>query len=179
MRRLLVGGLWLILVAGLVLPSGTRPQAAQEEKTASELRIIYIAGAKFASDDPTSRQTGILLRNFVKEVSFYQALHIADGAMAFLSTTPDDKIPMDFFLIAGQRDPQIKNITQKDQVLVISLEGFKHLKKNCMISFGFANVGIRDDNHFIIQVNSTDKRLHKLPNFPSVLKICRFHRSKA
>jgi hypothetical protein len=65
---------------------------------------------------------------------------------------------MNYVLIAGQRDPQIKNITQKDQILGISLEGFKHLKKNSMISFGFANVGIRDDNHFIIQVNSTDKR---------------------
>lgn len=27
---------------------------------------------KFASDDPTSRQTGILLRNYIKEVSFYR-----------------------------------------------------------------------------------------------------------
>ena len=78
------------------------------------------------------------------------ALHIADGAITFLSTAPGDKILMDFFLIAGQSDPQIKNITQKDQVLVISLKGFKHLKKNCLISFSFANVGIRDDDHFII-----------------------------
>jgi hypothetical protein len=29
---------------------------------------------KFPSDDPTSRQTGVLLRNFVKEVSFYRDL---------------------------------------------------------------------------------------------------------
>ena len=57
MRRLLVDGLWLILVAGLVLPTGARPQAAQEEQTASELRIIYIAGAKFAADDPLRRDT--------------------------------------------------------------------------------------------------------------------------
>jgi hypothetical protein len=34
---------------------------------------------KFASDDPTSRQTGILLRNFVKEVSFYQELQARLG----------------------------------------------------------------------------------------------------
>ncbi len=78
------------------------------------------------------------------------AFHIADGATAFLFTAPGDKIPMDFLLIAGQCDPQIKNITQKDQILVISLEEFKHFKKNCVISFGFANVGIRDDDHFII-----------------------------
>jgi hypothetical protein len=77
-------------------------------------------------------------------------LHIADDAMAFLSTAPGDKILMDFFLIAGQRNPQIENITQKDKVLVIFFERFKHLKKNCMISFGFANVGIRDDNHLIV-----------------------------
>ncbi|MDG2304265.1 MAG: phosphotransferase [Candidatus Binatia bacterium] len=29
---------------------------------------------KFASDDPTSRQTGILLKNYIKEVSFYREL---------------------------------------------------------------------------------------------------------
>ena len=29
---------------------------------------------KFPSDDPTSRQTGVLLRNFIKEVSFYREL---------------------------------------------------------------------------------------------------------
>ena len=29
---------------------------------------------KFASDDPTSRQTGILLKNYIKEVSFYRDL---------------------------------------------------------------------------------------------------------
>ncbi|MEM7080380.1 MAG: phosphotransferase [Pseudomonadota bacterium] len=30
--------------------------------------------AKFASDDPTSRATGVLLRNYIKEVSFYQQM---------------------------------------------------------------------------------------------------------
>jgi hypothetical protein len=30
--------------------------------------------AKFPSDDPTSRQTGVQLRNFIKEVSFYREL---------------------------------------------------------------------------------------------------------
>ena len=30
--------------------------------------------AKFPSDDPTSRQTGVQLRNYVKEVSFYRKL---------------------------------------------------------------------------------------------------------
>jgi len=78
------------------------------------------------------------------------ALHIADGAMAFLSAAPSDKIPLDFLLIAGQRDPQFKYVTQKNQISVISLKGFKHLKKNCMISIGFADVGIRDDDHFIL-----------------------------
>ena len=29
---------------------------------------------KFPSDDPTSRQTGVALRNFIKEVSFYRTL---------------------------------------------------------------------------------------------------------
>lgn len=29
---------------------------------------------KFASDDPTSRQTGVLLKNYIKEVSFYREL---------------------------------------------------------------------------------------------------------
>lgn len=29
---------------------------------------------KFPSDDPTTRQTGVLLRNFIKEVSFYRTL---------------------------------------------------------------------------------------------------------
>ena len=78
------------------------------------------------------------------------ALHIADGAMVFLSAAPGYKIPMHFFLIAGQCDPQIENVTQKDQILAISLERFKHLEKKRMISCGFANVGIRDDDHFII-----------------------------
>ncbi len=77
-------------------------------------------------------------------------LHIADGAMAFLSATPGYKIPMDFFLIAWQCNPQFENITQKDQILAISLKRFKHLEKNRMISYGFANMGIRDDDHFII-----------------------------
>jgi len=56
MRRLLVGGLWLIAAVGIVLP-GAPPVAAQQTQTASELRIIYIAGAKFAADDPLRRDT--------------------------------------------------------------------------------------------------------------------------
>jgi hypothetical protein len=78
------------------------------------------------------------------------ALQVADSAFAFLSAAPNNKIPMDIFLIAWQGDPKIKNITQKNQILVISLEGFKHLKKICLISIGAADVGIRDDDHFII-----------------------------
>ena len=78
------------------------------------------------------------------------AFQVADGALAFLSAAPKDKIPMDFFLKAGQGDPKIKNITQKNKIPVISLEGFKHLKKKCMISIGFADVGIRDDDHLIM-----------------------------
>jgi len=78
------------------------------------------------------------------------AFQVADGALAFLSAAPYDKIAMDFFLIAGQSDPKIKNITQKNKVPVISLKGFKHLKKKSMIPIGFADVGIRDDDHFIM-----------------------------
>ena len=78
------------------------------------------------------------------------AFQVADGALAFLFATPNDKISMDFFLIAGQRDPKIKNVTQKYNILVISLEGFKHLKKNCMIPLGLADVGVRDDDHLIM-----------------------------
>ena len=79
------------------------------------------------------------------------AFQVADGALAFLSAAPNDKIPMDFILIAGQRDPKIKYITQKNQVPVIALEGLKHLKKNCMISIGLADVSIRDDDHLIMR----------------------------
>jgi hypothetical protein len=82
--------------------------------------------------------------------------HIADTATAFLVAAPGDKVPMDFLLIAGQRNPQIKNITQKNQILIIFLEGFKHLEKNCMIPSGFANVGIRNDDHLIIQIISQE-----------------------
>ena len=78
------------------------------------------------------------------------AFQVADGALAFLSAAPIDKISMDFFLIAGQSDPKIKNITQKNKIPVIALEGFKHLKKKCMISIGFADVGIRDDDHLSV-----------------------------
>ena len=52
MRKLLVGALLLVVGAELTLPTEARAQTAQEPKTAKSLQIIYIAGAKFAADDP-------------------------------------------------------------------------------------------------------------------------------
>jgi hypothetical protein len=78
------------------------------------------------------------------------AFQVADGAMVFLPAAPGDKIPMDFLFVAGHGNPKIKNVTQENQIPVISLEGFKHLKKKCLISIGFADVGIRDDDHLIM-----------------------------
>lgn len=77
------------------------------------------------------------------------AFHITDGAKAFLFPAPRYKISLDVFLITGQCNPEIKNIAQKDQVMVSSCKGREHLEKGCVISLGLANVGIGNDNHDI------------------------------
>ena len=54
---------------------------------------------------------------------------------------------MDILLISWQGDPEVENVPQEDQILTVSLEAFKHLKKDCMIPVGFTYVGIRDEDH--------------------------------
>jgi hypothetical protein len=54
---------------------------------------------------------------------------------------------MGLVLVAGQGDPQIKNITQKYQILMISFQGLQHPEKGCMVSGSFANVGVGNDDH--------------------------------
>jgi hypothetical protein len=56
---------------------------------------------------------------------------------------------MNVALVAGQRHPQIKNITQKNQVLIIFFQGLHHPEKNCMVPGSFAKVGVGDDDHMI------------------------------
>ena len=85
---------------------------------------------------------------FIGQVILMVALHITDCSIFFLVAAPGNKIAVDVFLVAGQRDPKVKNITQKYQFLIIFFQSFKHLKKDCMVSFGSANVGICDDDHY-------------------------------
>jgi len=67
--------------------------------------------------------------------------------MFFLPPAPLAKIMMNVAFVAGQCYPQIKNITQKDQILIVFFQGFQHPEKGCMISVSFANVGVGNDNH--------------------------------
>lgn len=86
MRRLLVGGLWLIALAGLVLPTGARPQAAQEEQTASSLTIIYIAGAKFSANDPLRRETTFSSLYLLGGPGSHSVALAGDDAIALVDT---------------------------------------------------------------------------------------------
>jgi hypothetical protein len=54
---------------------------------------------------------------------------------------------MDILLITRQRNPQIKNVTQKYDILVVSTDCFKPLEKCDMISFCAADVRIGNDDH--------------------------------
>ena len=47
--------------------------SGQDESTPTSLV------GKFPSDDPTSRATGVMLRNYLKEVSFYRRLQVRLG----------------------------------------------------------------------------------------------------
>ena len=86
MRRLLVGRLWLIAVAGLVLPTGARPQAAQEEQTASSLTIIYIAGAKSSPNDPLRRDTTFSSLYLLGGPGSHSVALAGDDAIALVDT---------------------------------------------------------------------------------------------
>jgi hypothetical protein len=81
------------------------------------------------------------------------AFHVTDGAISLLIMAPGNKVVVDILLVSGQCDPKVKNITEKNQVLIILFQCFKHLEKGCMITVGFANVGIGDDDHLSFFLN--------------------------
>ena len=58
------------------------------------------------------------------------ALQISDGSELFLFPAPVNKFCMNLFFIAGQRDPKIKNITQKElaEATTLSLNTIKSLE---------------------------------------------------
>ena len=57
MKRILVAGFATVVLAGAVFPATVRAQATTDEPSDKALNIIYIAGAKFAGDDPLRRST--------------------------------------------------------------------------------------------------------------------------
>lgn len=59
---------------------------------------------------------------------------------------------MDGFLVAGHGNPEVKNITQKDQVVVGFFKGFQHLEKGGVVFSGFADMGIGNNDHRICSV---------------------------
>ena len=50
-------------------------------------------------------------------------------------------------LIAGQSNPQVKNITEKNDILVVFFQNLKHPKKFDMVADGLIYVGIADNDH--------------------------------
>jgi hypothetical protein len=81
---------------------------------------------KFASDDPVSRQTGIELNNYYREVRFYQELgHTVDvqtPVALFTDVNPDNH---DFVLIMedlapGQQGDQIQGCSADDAALALA-----------------------------------------------------------
>jgi glyoxylase-like metal-dependent hydrolase (beta-lactamase superfamily II) len=57
MKKVMVAGVAAVVLAGAVFPATARAQAAEDEKSDKALNIIYIAGAKFAANDPLRRST--------------------------------------------------------------------------------------------------------------------------
>jgi hypothetical protein len=81
------------------------------------------------------------------------ALQKADGATVFLLQAPVNEFDMNVFFITGQCNPQIKNITQKDQIVLSPFNDLKHFKKGRMISPGLVNVGIGYNDHSLCIIN--------------------------
>ncbi len=79
-------------------------------------------------------------------ISFYNkelvvAFNEANGSSGFYkSAAPFQKLPLIGFLVAGQGDPEIKNISQKNKGFRALFQAFKHLKECGLIMVSYAHM---------------------------------------
>ena len=69
------------------------------------------------------------------------------SAAAFLTFAPGKKQFMNFFLVAGQGNPEVKNITQKDYILLGFFNHMQHLEKAGIDTAVVINMRICNNNH--------------------------------
>ena len=82
------------------------------------------------------------------------ALQKADGAALFLPAAPAQKAPVQFVLVAGQGHPEVEDIPQENQVIVVPGQRVQQTEKCGRVAPGLADMGVGDEDQGVFSSES-------------------------